>query len=771
MNDLEVDAVLEKLHSISEKKDIYGCVALLHNLGREWQENLSKKNKENSDKIAQILRDKVLSLIYEKGDIPSRDLLFVCGFFENAKKDERFQKYIDMCEGYTKDKNLSMDERLLFIEFVSVSKMLVGSKDEAIRFFLSHIIYLHLHETYMDTLNGFVRGFLEYFGLPIEVLLEIQKEALESANFFSLDDKTKKTIFLWYMHIFWNVSFYFNNLKWVENYPIWRGVLKELLERGNLDLAMYVEFYIYHKFGNSAQVSEDWQKYNDEIVKLAEPYFVEYGKKLPKCKEKIDKSKKIKIGLLEERIVENSPYKVEYSFCKALLSDNEFREKYEIKMYVMGYMQKSGDSDEAVKSFENIGVPVVNIGKQLYEYEGFYYSHLKRALLMREEILKDGVDILINGGPIDCSDFLFCTRSAPRQIFWSHGNDRYDIEGIDERISHCPDNTKFTFKSFIVPMDVEKFYNPPRDPKDIEREKTKYPIKKDTVILGVIGRLVKVDSDEYLVCIAEVMKKHKNTIFIAAGAGNTPIIREKVEKLGISDRFYMPGHVDAHIYGHIIDIFCDTFPHRQGESFSEFRHKKGSYLAFYKPNDFPLKDEKLIQLKKGERALIYIKNIENFTSEVENYDKFVDAKPLFITNKRVKLSKEVAINSQYFDLSDDDMGVLGDYIYEIRDKKIWQLKINYVADKTNCLLIHYCEDFRWFWSVVSKLEKIVDKNGRLVGDDTYSYIRDRFKEKLSHQIQNKEIRDKLNQWIKIANEVWDNHYKEVFIKTFLEILS
>jgi hypothetical protein len=43
----------------------------------------------------------------------------------------------------------------------------------------------------------------------------------------------------------------------------------------------------------------------------------------------------------------------------------------------------------------------------------------------------------------------------------------------------------------------------------------------------------------------------------------------------IIDRVYFEGYVDAHIYGHIIDIFLDSFPLEHGNSKWEFAVKDG----------------------------------------------------------------------------------------------------------------------------------------------------------------------------------------------------
>ena len=746
--------ILTKLKETNNKVVFDEVILLIRSLGQQGQRDLESAVRLE---IVALLRQKALDLIYNKGDIPDYNFLWCFGIFGDCgtdygiPQDTRFDGFIDLVS-YVKSAE-SDYERLVLINCISVAMLLRGDREEAIKFFLRHIIYLDLVEQYMEGLNTFVLDFCFDYQLPIEWILTIQKEALEEEYFWQIPDRRKKSIFLWSMHIFWNVKHYFNDLKWRENFPVWLSVLKRLLEQGDLDLAMYVEFYIYHKFGNSAQTQEDWQEYNDKVVKLIEPYFVEYGKTLPQCKKVVDRSAKVKIGILKDRIVENSPYKVEYSLIKALLNDEEFASKYEIIVYSMAYIQKSIDDVKIMQSLVEIGASVVSPAFGLVQEHSYYVPHLQKAMTLRNRILADEIDILISTGTIDGSDFLFATRSAPKQIFWSHGNGRYDISGIDERISHAPpSDSPYIFKSFSVPMDRDRFYNPPRAPEAIAAERAKYPIKKDTVVLGVIGRLVKVDSNAYLEAIAEVMQKHKNTIFIAAGAGNIPVIREKVEKLGISERFFMPGFVDPHIYGHIIDIFCNTFPLGQGESIAEFYAKEGLTITL-KSDIFPIKNNTLRELKFSDRMIVYITNLWEFNDSVQGYNEFIEWKPLFIYNKKdATLTAEILENGMFVDLPDEKMRILAEYTCEIRDGKAFYIHSSWVRPKKGIDFIYYAEPlYSDYGEEYIKGVKPFERDGWAATWFFAGYGIKNYKDNLSAMIADESFRLKLCEYQKVGS--------------------
>lgn len=335
-------------------------------------------------------------------------------------------------------------------------------------------------------------------------------------------------------------------------------------------MAMYLHFYMYHNMGNSFQTQEEWKIFNEEIDQKTVPLYQQYAMlhDLPECKKEIAKDRKPRIAILKDRIVINSVFKIEYSLLKALKANPQFNEKYELIVYSMNYFEKSDDAEAAILKLSQIGVPVINPLRK-FQIDGFYHSHLEKALELRKTIINDSMDILIAGcNNFDIEDFILANRSAPVQIYWSHGNLVYDIDGIDGRITHFRQSEESkAFEYFDLPIDPSMLESNVNEEK-IKTIRARWPEK--TTILGSIGRLVKVNHDEYLEAVASIMRQNPDTIYLACGAGSEENLKTKAEKLGIADRFFCEGHIDANIYGRIIDVYLDTFPLGGGHSINEY---------------------------------------------------------------------------------------------------------------------------------------------------------------------------------------------------------
>lgn len=84
----------------------------------------------------------------------------------------------------------------------------------------------------------------------------------------------------------------------------------------------------------------------------------------------------------------------------------------------------------------------------------------------------------------------------------------------------------------------------------------------------------------------EILQQAPKTIYLC-GIGDQKIILEKLKTLCLDlhlpsdllNRFQFIGYVNAHLYGHVIDLFLDTFPMHQGESKSEFMGKNKLVLT------------------------------------------------------------------------------------------------------------------------------------------------------------------------------------------------
>lgn len=553
---------------------------------------------DQTDQIVQLaclFRDKAYEFIFSKGDIASP--LYLCLYMiVELEADSRFESFIKVVDTNLFAKGVSEEENIMLIELGSIARIFGRGRNEGLKFYIQNICLIDMYTPSASKVVSFILRIFKVLNVPFELFLSSIQELLSPKRLFLLEPKRRRSVFNWQIHTFWNIEHFFNHRDWLKLSPLWEEALYTLCvstEASKIDEALYLQFFIYHMCGNSFVSQKEWREFNQKITQKVESVYELFAQIFHLSKpEFFSKPKKI-IGFVRDRIVENSPYKVEYSFLKNLLQCLEFSNQYEVRVYTMGLLEKSDDDEQVIKSYESLGIQVVNV-VEAFNQQGYYNSHLSKALAIRETMIRDGVDILIspnNGYGI--SDFLLATRTATKQIFWSHGNFVYDLPQIDVKITHICGNSAvichegYEFMGVGVEMD-EKFYNPQVPKNIIEEEREKFP--KNKLILGVIGRLTKIDSLAYLKSVINIMCQHHQSIFLACGNGNIYEIKQKIAfllkemqiKADFIERFYFPGYVNNAIYGHIIDFWLDSFPMEQGESRIEFCTKGGLALTLSK---------------------------------------------------------------------------------------------------------------------------------------------------------------------------------------------
>ena len=599
------------------------------------------QDSETLTDLAQLLADKIYELLHNGTvcELEYIGVFWVLRALESPLYDTRFAVFLEQMQPLLFSEGVSEGENILFLQGCSVAMMFMHGAEAGMKFFISHMCLLDMNLPQSEGIAEFCIKYFPLLGVEFSLCLEALTHALKRAN--TLNPKRRRSLFNWQLHCLWNVEGYFNNMRWLELYPAYKAVFYTLLDRTKdalshdcecalkyLDEALYVQFFLYHMCGNSFHTQEQWREFCESIdhravavyemfapyiesssgvIKSSEskqvdsnhicaPRFNDSGASedslsVSDIQNKVSSKETntpILIGILKDRIVGNSPYKVEFSLFQNLLRTKGFSERFRLKIYNMALIEKSSDDEALRKELENLGIEICDV-VALENTKGFYNSHLNKALLLWEAIRSDGVRCLIspnNGYGI--SDFLLSVRVANAQMYYSHGNFVYDIPAITHRLTHICNAQKrvshcgFEFVGVSVKMDT-RFYNPPIDSHILQALRAQYP--HNVKILGTIGRLVKIDSPTYLKSVLTIMRSYPQSIYLACGGGNESVIREKIVHEGGADllrRFYFTGYVDSTLYGHIIDLWLDSFPLEQGESRIEYVAKGGVALVLSK---------------------------------------------------------------------------------------------------------------------------------------------------------------------------------------------
>ena len=469
---------------------------------------------------------------------------------------------------------------------------------------------------FKGNLKGYIKAFEQVF----------------DKEFFKLNVLAQKAIIMLFFYAYFN-----ENTRSKEDALFFEFLYKLFIkakDSNNLELMAFL--YIPMVFS-----CQDSKVFNGKVNKTLERVILKNFKSDFKPKPK--SSGKTKIGFMIERAIWHSVNQINYSFLVNLKEalKEESRDDIEVVILDLNYFELAGGLESVKNKFRSIGFKYVDLHAALNVPKTPLYNIVEKSMKARDYIRGLDLDVLIMSPITHLTQiFLLNTRVAKKQVYWSHGNCFLDVKGIDKRISHFEQSCKeFDWKLIQISVPEELLIGEEKDKEEGKRIKEELLNKygKDTVILGAIGRLTKVDSDEYLQVVSEIMKKNPNTIYLACGSGDIKPIKEKLKKYGIDEnRFIFTGHINPHAYGWVIDIYLDTFPFYGGNAVEEIRAKKIPIVRLHDGS----KDKVYNGIYKFEALFKEYGGIDNFYK----YNEFDKSRPVVSTDRYIELANYLINN-------------------------------------------------------------------------------------------------------------------------------
>jgi hypothetical protein len=488
------------------------------------------------------------------------------------ENDAPYKTIVKTFEKYMDDAHKKKDLKIYYFTLMAiyVIKVFRGQSKSAKEFLIKKLFDLNTDETLASVHfkivgDNFVSIFPDY-----REIFDIAEKNVFTAKYWGKDLLAQKANIYWITAIMWNI--YGQEKGFVRMYDTFRQLFLESVKRKKLEYAFFVHFPASHIFMNLADDESDYVKFNEEMEKP----FAEFVQKLaqeegiePVLKTESKPDGKVRVGFVYDRIVGNSPFKYLHSLLAFLQQYGNG--KYEYYVYDIECIEKSKSDPSCVEMIKKLGITyyTAHDHSQL-KNEGLYYSHKEKSERLRAQIIADGIDIMVSSNNREQFNYLLGTRTAPVQIYWCHGNFAYDVHGIDHRTCHWKEESHPEYALNFVGL-LNMYLAPAVDKSKLIPVRSRW--SKDTVILGSIGRLVKVNSPEYLRVVCDIMKECENTVYLVCGVGGYEEILEYINGEGLRDRFFFEGMVDPHLYGNVIDIFLGTFPYSSGTASREFRAK------------------------------------------------------------------------------------------------------------------------------------------------------------------------------------------------------
>lgn len=573
--------------NIEEKIDVDNFVVIFLQLENSFTVYKLSEYSESYINLLVIIRARILTLL-NNGTILSADYLYLDLIFKNftLPKEESICQKIDFFSEDILKMEWNNTDFLIENDILFLLEILEGANPNKFLDYLKRITLSNLHTAINNKYLIFIEQFIILNQINLEIILKMFKNNLQHEKYMHYTIYQRRSLIAWIYELVHNQKAFGYNVKTQSLYPTLKFILNYHIKNKEIEEVMYLEFVILILNVTTFKKQEEWKRFTNDITKPSSMLYQKYGEDHNLEKYTMQKKEKKTIAFLFERLIQHSPFKVMYSFFKALQKNQKFVEKYTIVVYSLNYYSKMPNHQETLDMIVNLGIKVI-FPVETYTLDDTYSSRMERALTIRKKLINDNIDIMIACfNHYDILNFLFATRVAQQQLFWSHGGCSYDVTGIDKRITNFEQDCKeFDFEILQVSMASEFFVGSKQEKEDGVKVKQLLLEKygSDKKFIGTIGRLIKIDSNEYLEVISNILKKDKNIIYLACGTGNQLSLKEKLKKFNIDEnQFIFLGQVNPHIYGWVLDLIPDSFPLGQGSSKDEYIAKGGCVIMHQK---------------------------------------------------------------------------------------------------------------------------------------------------------------------------------------------
>ena len=529
---------------------------------------------EGSLELLEKIRELTLLLYVSKGDIPPNGFIEL---FNNAQ-------FLDMksIEGYSKNivplkecySNLQEVEKELLNSVIFIFDILNGESKKGVVAFLKRTFLFSVSSTSIQlryTFN-FIGHTLQLESQEREILLN---EMLDTDYFFGLRFVEQK-----------NIIENIKNFIGVVALDAMRILLNESMKRN--DIALQMQLYA---------MIDSLQEIDATIEKDSSNFYLQWAEQEQLATINTEYvNRKKEIGIVVDALVDNEVGRTILSLATSL-------EEYAFCIYSLNEIEKNSESfvTQCIAS----GCSVYATSNTFSRGELF-----EKALLLREKILSDAPESLIAISTDTISNFLFATRSVKQQLFWSFDGSVSEISNTEMQISHkrnYEDNPKL--KIFTIYEKDIFLVGSAEIQEQAQNIKKSFlaQMGEESVILGTIGGVQRIDSDAYMQDIALIMQKNPHAIYFICGSGDTSGIKQKIEKFGIdANRFTFMDSFDKHLFGWIIDIYIDC-------ALATYEHTIDEMINKHKP----------IVLYKQEESQKFVVNVTEII-EKRDEDFYVD---------------------------------------------------------------------------------------------------------------------------------------------------